>query len=534
MPPAATGVDALAAAVQAARESLAANPDVLDVRPGYRFKRGWITDERVVVVEMRKKVSPSALRATGTPAVPSQFGGVGVDVRTAALPEQLGAIGIDVEALEARPRPGGYVEPSGLRLDAVRERMRAIFHVSPDSGFPNLKAFLGRVRSHLTATMYEWDPNHISDAIAKAIDSPGATLKMVTQQAGTARAVADMHERLGRRFQHVWASVGRGKLIPSAYHIKVASRDGEELWLSSGNWKDSNQADIDPAGDDSTQIGPLRAHNREWHVVVENETLAKLFQAYIDFDFSEAQRVPLDELAPPVLPDLFVPIEVFDAALERAARVRYFDPLVVDRELEVQPLLTPDRDGRTRKHIFLEHACAMIRKAETKVYVQNQSFGLLEGDNEDEFETFFGLLREKQDAGLEVRIIFRDAREFGAGNGPAQQRLLERLKDFGLDTDRIKVQRRCHTKGIIVDGKEVMLGSHNLTTSGSLFNRDASLLVRDREVAAYFEQIFLFDWDTLATQDVDELVGGVRLALPGEPTPQGFRRVSLAEALGES
>ena len=79
-----------------------------------------------------------------------------------------------------------------------------------------------------------------------------------------------------------------------------------------------------------------------------------------------------------------------------------------------------------------------------------------------------------------------------------------------------------------------MLGSHNLTNQGSLFNRDASLLVRDAEVAKYFEKIFLFDWNNLATQETDELVGGMRVASPGEATPAGFRRVSLAELLGES
>jgi hypothetical protein len=79
-----------------------------------------------------------------------------------------------------------------------------------------------------------------------------------------------------------------------------------------------------------------------------------------------------------------------------------------------------------------------------------------------------------------------------------------------------------------------MLGSHNLTNEGSLFNRDASLLVRDPKVAAYFEKVFLFDWDTLAVQEADELVGGMRIAQPGEETPLGFRRVSLAELLGDS
>lgn len=529
------------AAVNAARQALAGRSDVIEVRAGYRFKRGWITDERVVVVEVRRKLTLAELRESGTAAVPTHVLGIGVDVRTAALPDQLESLGIDLAALEAPPEPGGYREPPDLSLDAVQERMRAIFHISPDSGFPNLRDFLGRVRRRLTATMYEWEADHISDAIEQAIAPAGRKLKMVTQRAGTQEAVEDMRNRLGAasKFEHVWASVGADKLITSAYHIKVASRDGEEFWLSSGNWKESNQPQIDPAGENSTLMGPLRQKNRDWHVIVANERLATMFQRYIEWDFKEAERVPLEEGLEAALPALFVPDEAFAEGLERRIPVEYRDPLVVDRILHVRPLLTPDRDARGRR-MFLDNATKLVERATRKIFLQNQSFNLLE-ENVDEFEQIFGALRNKQRAGLDVRIIFRDAREFSQANGPKQQKLLERLKDFGFDTDRIRVQMRCHTKAIIVDppdadhpdSGEVLFGSHNLTNAGALFNRDASLLVRDAEVTAYFERAFLFDWEVLATQEADELVGGVRVAQPGEETPAGFRRVSLSEFLGE-
>ena len=83
-----------------------------------------------------------------------------------------------------------------------------------------------------------------------------------------------------------------------------------------------------------------------------------------------------------------------------------------------------------------------------------------------------------------------------------------------------------------MDDKEVMLGSHNLTNAGALFNRDASVLVRDPEVAAYYRKMFEFDWATLAVQEADEMMVDVRVARPGEAPPPGFRRVSASEALG--
>src|SRR5215470_9292210 len=331
-PPSAPG-DAMASALDAARRALAGRPEVIEARAGYRFKRGWITDERVIVVEVREKLSHAELQAAGVAMIPAQFQGVGVDVRTAALPDQLEHLHLDVSMLEAVRRPGLYREPPDLSLDPVRARMQAIFHASPDSGFPNLKAFLGRVKRTLTATMYEWEPNHISDAIEQAIDNAaGGSLKMVTQRAGTKEAVDDMSRRIGDKFQHVWASVGAGGLITSAYHIKVASRDGEEFWLSSGNWKDSNQAAIDPAGDHSTSIAPLREHNREWHAIIANPTLATMFQKYIEFDFEEAERVPVVEIVPPAYPDLFVPEAAFMEVIERAPAIHYVEPLRLDRE----------------------------------------------------------------------------------------------------------------------------------------------------------------------------------------------------------
>jgi V8-like Glu-specific endopeptidase len=520
----------LGAAVQAAREAIKGYPGILDVREGYRFKRGWITGERTVVVEVRKKMEKAELRVSGIPEIPAQFLGVGVDVRTAALSDQLEHLNVNLEALEAPPRPGEYREPHNLPLVQVNEKMKAIFHVSPDSGFPNLKAFLGRVKNHLTATMYEWEPNHVSDAIAQAIAPADRTLRMVTQRQGTEQAVNDIRGRLGKKLMHVWASVGRGRLIPSAYHIKVASRDGEEVWLSSGNWKDSNQPDIDPAGHNSQQITPLRNHNREWHVILANKKLATMFQNYIEWDFQEAERVPVEEAVEIPMPDLFVPETAFAEIPEAPLRAKYFKPLSLDRTIDIQPLLTPDRDDRGRR-IFMATAVAMMRRAQHSLFVENQSFNILK-ENVDEFEEFFTVLREKQLAGLDVRVIFRDPREFGASGGAKLQKMLETIRKFGIDTDYIKVQRRCHTKGIIVDNQEVMLGSHNLTNEGGLYNRDASLLVRDPEVAGYFKKIFEFDWTTLAVQQADEVIADVRLAMPGEPVPAGFRRVSIREAFG--
>lgn len=515
-------------ALGSAREMLSGRPDILDVRPGYQFKGGWISDRRAIVVEVRQKQTPELINAMGLAPVPQSISGFPVEIRIPELQTELRARGIDVAELEAPSKPGLYREPPNLPLTLFRERMQAIFHVSPDCGFPMLKAFFGRVTKHLTATIYEWEADYISDAVAKAITGgEGRTLTMVTQAKygiaeGTEDAVKDMKKRIGKRFNHVFASVGSGKLIPSAYHIKVASRDGEEFWLSSGNWKDSNQPDIPPQAG-NTDPRPLEGHNREWHAIIKHNGLATLFQKYIEWDFAEAQRMARDESVFAVLPDLLVPIALQLEAPRK--QMEYFPPLEIDEELEVQPLLTPDR-AKDGKRIFMKQVVEMIQLATDSIYIQNQSFSISAGN--DEYEQFFEALLEKQKEKIDVKVIFRDSREYPRGD-VTLKKTLEKIKDYGLDTGLFKTQLKCHTKGIIVDGKEVLLGSENLTLGGALFNRDASLLVRNQKVAKYFQDIFLFDWNNLASQNVEGNSDEVRLIRPEEEAPSGFRRMSLAE-----
>jgi len=541
-------------AVAEASRLLRGHPNVLRIRPGYRFKNGWITAERVIVIEVRSKLDPASLASHGEAPLPKDVRGVGVDVRTAPLGEQLASLGVDLSAPERKARAAKYREPPGydqpgstVALDRVRERMDAVFHVSPDSGFTILRGFLQRVRRTLTATIYEWEAgNHVSKELEAAI-APNRKLKMVTQKRGafnsdaTESAVADMKDRLGARFEHVFASVrGPNRLIHSSYHIKIASRDDEELWLSSGNWKSSNLPDIDPAGDDERDDRPLRESNREWHVTLKSATLAKLFRRYVEHDFDQAERFPgtdEDEESVGVGQLLFdVPESAFALDdVDEARRVEYFDPLEIHgEEIDVQPLLTPDRDPDGER-MFIRAATALVRSATRRVFVQNQTFNL-SGDDNEEVVAFYTALRDQHGRGLDVRIIIRDSREFPGEAAQKQQETIERFKQFGLDTspDGMRLQRRCHTKGIVVDSSSVILGSQNFSNAGALFNRDASLLVRaPKKVAEYFERVFLYDWRFRAHNDADERVGGVRRSDGRSPPARGFRRVTLAELLGE-
>ena len=85
---------------------------------------------------------------------------------------------------------------------------------------------------------------------------------------------------------------------------------------------------------------------------------------------------------------------------------------------------------------------------------------------------------------------------------------------------------------MIVDGKRVLVGSHNWSGDGVTFNRDASLLFDDAEIAAYYLQAFELDWARGNEPIINEavLTEAPRIATTAAPPP-GFRRVTLEEFL---
>ncbi len=500
-------------AVAEARRQLARRSDVVAVEPGYRFKDGWITDERCVVVSVKQKLKPDDLKAAGLTPLPSEILGVPVNIAVAAIADSQSHAMLEAPRAHVsnyRPRPD-------LPLNEVEDAMTVIAHASPDAGWPILQTFLGRTAKRLTVGMYEFTAPHIVDAMKSAIGPAPHRLSLVLQNrdeqlSGTtandlkeADTVQALTDTIGGRLSFAWASVaGPNRLFDTSYHIKLAVRDGEEFWLSSGSWRSSNQPPFDPIKDGDQSPPLIQQYDRDWHVVVSHAGLSDLFEKHLLRDETEAAALQEAVPAAPE-PQVWVPEDFFRATEEELATPpSYRAPLVVNRRIKVQPLLTPDNYG--------DHVVTLIQSANHTLYFQNQSLGVAKkGDNGPVFEKLLqALLEKQQDSNVDVRIIFR---RFGD-----PRKNLTLLKDFGFDTSqtRIRVQTNCHTKGIIVDGEKVLIGSQNWTNSGTAFNRDASLIFFDPEIAQYFQDRFLYDWNRVANNQINENLPAVELVKPDE------------------
>lgn len=550
-------------AVNRAREVLADRTEVLEVRGGFLWQDGRMTDREAIVVVVDPNaantdtINPGDIQTalTTTPdlagiPVDVTVGGASALLRAAQEPSRFANESrLIAELFQERVPEITYTPPTNVTLDEVKAAMQVTCHVSPDDGWPVLRAFLDRVKKTLTIGMYDLTAPHVVDKLKEIGHKPKVKINLAIQRGASGVgegekkhdipeeiAIEDLRQIMKDRFRQAYVDVkDEDRTFGGYYHIKVAVRDGEEVWLSSGNMQSSNQPNIQPAADQESTLGPLKRFNREWHVVIRNKKLARIFEGFLLHDLKVAEENPAEADAPG--PEVLVPEAAFEGdldILEAGAQARYFSnkvfPSQASAPVRVQPLLTPDN--------YLDHVIPLIRSAQSKLFIQNQSLNLLHpaGKNEARFLELWNAIKERQLAGVDVRMIFRVIKI----DEDAARATMERLVKFGLKRDSILVQEGCHTKGVIVDSKVLLLGSHNWTNGGVTVNRDASLIFWHPEMAQYYEQVFLFDWEALTRLPKPKAPtpGGtpgaherLELAVPGLVTPTDRVRVRISDLL---
>jgi hypothetical protein len=520
-------LDSVIAVINAHAQELK-QPGVVSIRPSYKLVNGWPTQEPAIVVVISQRAA--------NPALPASLDGIPLDIRQAtdveqlrfddpdkyhaiaqqraefrggAFPELIPNSGDDEASVEEPPgelmrgavkKPQIAYTPAAVALTPVTGKIPLICHASPDRGWPTLKTFLSGVTKTLTVGLYDFTSAHILDTVTTSmtgkqsfelvLDHPA---KNPTADQDDPATVAALTDALGVEFKQAWALVRMNKdvakyIYPSAYHIKVAVRDSKSVWVSSGNWNNSNQPDMGPintpAAGDQTQA---RKSDRDWHVVIGNAGIAAQFEAYIKHDYEVASAQADAERGAPAL-EIEVPDQFRSAA---AGTFVFHPPLEITGEtVTITPLLTPDPES------YRPHMLDLIESAQEKLYIQLQYIHPAPDGVDADFKALVDAVIARIEAGVDVRLIL--------SNWQTTQGWLERLQDAGVDFSKVKIQNGVHNKGFVVDGKKVALGSQNWSGDGVLRNRDASVIIENDKAAAYYEDLFIHDWQRIAKQSVTQ------------------------------
>lgn len=504
---------------------------VLGVRIGFLEEAGEIGDTPCIAVS----VAPSQLSALQASA-PTEFARVPVRYFAADVSEQLASLPL-VEAVDSIAYDDDARAGADFSFAIVEEEMTLKLHVGPEYSWDVLKGFLGSAQRELVSSMYEFHAPHIKDALEERQQNQvisqmmldNATFSGAKPPEGFDRPQVFEQWANAFGFQRLIAPEGRQGLISDAYHMKVTVRDGNSFWLSSGNWKaGSSQPIITQEERDNVEDQDLKG-NREWHIVVENETLAQRFRNHIVQDFERSRELGAQVLPKRLLNETMVdvPLESVDLMLEaRLPPARVLEPLDVQGKIKVKPLLTPDKQGA----VYSKTVIRLIRGAQESLLFQIPYIGLPSDPNTSRgfIDDLIGELTSKMAELDDARIILRGGL-FAGKRYSSPTHLAWHLKANGVDVSRLRTLEDTHTKGMVVDGKRVLIGSHNWSGSGVSLNRDASLLFDNDKVAAYYAEAFEIDWARAVRVKPKKFV--VREAIEGAALPAGYVRMPLSAVL---
>jgi phosphatidylserine/phosphatidylglycerophosphate/cardiolipin synthase-like enzyme len=261
---------------------------------------------------------------------------------------------------------------------------------------------------------------------------------------------------------------------PFINHAKYAIIDNETAIIMTENWKNTGVPTNNSFG------------NRGWGIVLRNEVVANYFTAVFFEDFYRAKEFASE------LENLET--NAITRAIPRGSYAPVFEPQTVTCNFTVIPVLAPDTAMSN------ETILGAIQSAQESIFVQQFSAGRFWGE---EPNTFIAALIEAARSGCEVKVLL-DSRDYNVDawndNDEAVAWIEQVAREENLnleaklaDLDGLGLAK-VHNKGLIVDGKKVIITSLNWNANSG-HNREAGVIVENVDIASFFEAVFFYDWN---------------------------------------
>jgi phosphatidylserine/phosphatidylglycerophosphate/cardiolipin synthase-like enzyme len=250
-------------------------------------------------------------------------------------------------------------------------------------------------------------------------------------------------------------------------HAKYMVIDHRILFLTSENFKTHGF----PADG--------RSGNRGYGVILYDPALAAYFHSVYEQDIGGNWIVPLDGKDG----DLEEPgTEPYNTEFEEFSFVG----------ARVTPVISPDTSSLV---------CDLIRSAERSIDIE-QAYVKNSGENDQ--NPFLSEVFNASERGVAVRVLL-DSYWFSVEGDDDNDEMVEFINARARSTG-LPLEARCaalgngdpekvHNKGVIVDGRKVLVSSINWNLNSPTFNREAGVIIDHPEAGAYFSAVFERDWE---------------------------------------
>jgi cardiolipin synthase len=451
------------------------------------FEYGSDSDPKVS--QMQSEGRAFALRNTGDEVILQDKNGREVDVVIYGDSSYEGA-GWSGEPLE-KPREGMILRRKGIQdtnqcEDWLTLPFGSSYHapekfflysdatafVSPDCTFFILQREIENATSSLHINLYQFENPYLMDSIVDALNR-GVNVCLLLEGSPVG-GITDEEWYIAEKITERGGTV-RLSHDPFLNHAKYAVVDDKTVIVMTENWKNTGVPSNNSFG------------NRGWGIVIQNENVANYFKAVFFEDFYRGTEFE------PEFEDLEPSGFFMSRTIPQGSYVPVFEPWTAPCNFTVIPVLAPDTA------LSNETILGAINSAQESIFVQQFSAGRFWGEEANPFIT---ALIEAARRGCEVKVLL-DSNDYNLDawndndEAVAWMNEVASKENLNLEAKLVDLDSlgliKLHTKGLIVDGKVVIITSLNWNAN-SIHNREAGVIVESEEIASFYKDVFFHDW----------------------------------------
>ncbi|UCE74626.1 MAG: lamin tail domain-containing protein, partial [Methanomassiliicoccales archaeon] len=367
---------------------------------------------------------------------------------------------------------------------------------SPDSSYDAITKEIESAQSTIYIGLYQFTNWNVSGKIIERLND-GVEVKILIEGDPAGERPEEqnyilqkIHENGGEvRFLVSNTSLGsRYRYI----HSKYAVIDNVSVIISSENWKYTGIPVNNTYG------------NRGWGVVLRNETVAEYFTRVFFADWSDVvyDIIPFT----PEDPDYGNASPDFE--VDDWIETGYYNPVFPSKTLEgeftVSPVIAPDTALLESNAVL-----GMINSASESILIEQLEVSLNWNDGEKEIENLYlkAAIEAAEKRHVSVKILLSSVYAYSddpdldnydtylfINDYASNHNITEYLEARLVDYDTLGLSKM-HNKGMIVDGNKTLISSINWKRNSVAQNREVGVIIESEDVALYFSQIFLWDWN---------------------------------------
>jgi phosphatidylserine/phosphatidylglycerophosphate/cardiolipin synthase-like enzyme len=176
-----------------------------------------------------------------------------------------------------------------------------------------------------------------------------------------------------------------------------------------------------------------------------------------------------------------------DYSIFRGSYKPEFKSKIITSNFSATPVFSPDTS--------YDAICNMIDSANENIYIQQL---YIYKDWGNEISPFVKRLVDKSKQGIDIKVILNFNPYYKTTNEKCNL-TRQYFEENGIDVKFVytnwSIFTNIHNKGMIVDNESVLISSINWNKNSVIRNREAGIIIESDEVAQFYADVFLYDWN---------------------------------------